>query len=732
MTDVAPRVLAFYLPQFHPIAENDRWWGDGFTEWTSVRAARPLFEGHVQPVQPGELGHYDLRSAETRTAQAQLARSHGISGFCYYHYWFKGRRLLGRVLDEVLAERSPDFPFCLCWANESWTRAWDGREDDVLLRQTYDAADDRRHLHWLARVFEDPRYIRINGRPLFLVYRPSRLPNAALTASMWREEAQRLGIADLYLCGVESLPEERRHPASFGFDAAVEFQPDWKHLGAPAMTLAGNSKLFDYGTTVNRMLARPAAAYLRYPCVTTAWDNSPRRQRDAVILAGSTPQLYGRWLRAAIARMSAPSPDENLVFINAWNEWGEGAHLEPSAEWGRAYLEETAEAVRGSSVQVTAPPTRRTHGRTPRVTVAMPTCNGATYVEEAIASVLAQTFDDFELVIVDDCSDDDTVARVSRFSDARMRVERHAIRRGLVGNWNRCLSAASGDYLTIFHQDDLMARDNLARKVALLDVHPQVAFVHSNVEQVGPDGTVLSPWWYAAPEAADAGVHRGRDFLERLFWGDNVVCCPSVLLRRQALLSHGVFDSHLPFTADWEMWMRLCLFYDVAYMPETLVSYRRHAGAETERFPGARGLAQYFLAKHRLVVKYGEHLPEDWRMRLVDQYGQEAQRLASEALADGRPREAWELFMLAGSVHAHTRPVQDDIPEPDPLSGMMPAFFDRVAAECDRRTGRAERDSWRRRCELLEHEVSALRTSLSWKVTAPLRLLFRVLSGRST
>ncbi|MDQ3627188.1 MAG: glycoside hydrolase family 99-like domain-containing protein, partial [Verrucomicrobiota bacterium] len=217
-----PRAIAFYLPQFHPIPENDEWWGKGFTEWTNVAKTRPIYPGHYQPHLPNELGFYDLRLPEARDAQADLARDHGIHGFCYYHYWFNGRRVLERPFNEVLASGRPDFPFCLCWANENWTRAWDGREHDVLLAQHYSEADDREHIRWLCRAFADPRYIRIKGKPLFLVYRTTALPDPRRTTDIWREEARRLGIGELFLGRVESnFPGERGDPRPLGFDAAV-------------------------------------------------------------------------------------------------------------------------------------------------------------------------------------------------------------------------------------------------------------------------------------------------------------------------------------------------------------------------------------------------------------------------------------------------------------------------------------------------------------------------------
>jgi lipopolysaccharide biosynthesis protein len=365
MTSMSARLLAFYLPQYHPIPENDRWWGAGFTEWTNVAEARPLFPGHEQPHIPADLGFYDLRSGDVREAQAQLAREYGIAGFCYYHYWFNGRRLLGRPLDEVLGTGRPDFPFCLCWANENWTRVWDGGSGDVLMRQNYSEEDDRQHIRWLAKAFRDRRYITVDGRPLLLVYRASILPDPARTMAIWREEARRLDVGEPFLCRVESFPDERGDPAALGFDAAVEFQPDWVNLGRPlrrnkrwvalrkvGLTNGeyGKHRIHEYGEVVERMLRRPSPSYRRYPCVTPSWDNTPRRKQHGVILRHSTPELYERWLRETIETATRDAAGQPLVFINAWNEWGEGAHLEPSRRWGREYLEATRKALHAARV----------------------------------------------------------------------------------------------------------------------------------------------------------------------------------------------------------------------------------------------------------------------------------------------------------------------------------------------------------------------------------------------
>jgi hypothetical protein len=367
----------------------------------------------------------------------------------------------------------------------------------------------------------------------------------------------------------------------------------------------------------------------------------------------------------------------------------------------------------------------------PRVTVAVPAWNGAAYIEQAVSSVLAQTFDDFELVVIDDCSDDDTVAIVSRFEDSRIRIEANASRLGLVGNWNRCLEAASGEYVSLFHQDDVMMPDNLARKVSVLDEHSSVAFVYSDVTQIDPAGEVLAESWYVPPEPGDAGVHAGLTFLERLFTGENLVCCPTVVMRR-GMMRDGGFDSHLPFTADWEMWMRLCLFHDVACVPDRLVHYRRHATAETERFSGVRGLEQCFMAKHRILEKYGALVPVDqWRQRLMTQYLEQIARSVGDAVVAGRLADAPEFLALARRLR-----LQAALGEQLEIEWTANLLADTVARASRRwvETGgvaEEELSLLRDQVRELRGTVQALRGSASWRLTAPLRFLFRALTGRS-
>jgi 2-polyprenyl-3-methyl-5-hydroxy-6-metoxy-1,4-benzoquinol methylase len=337
-----PKALAFYLPQYHPIPENDEWWGKGFTEWTNVTRAKPLFPGHYQPHVPSELGYYDLRIPEVREAQARLAADHGISGFVYYHYWFNGKRLLERPFEEVLASGSPDFPFALCWANEEWTRNWDAQTGTVLMPQDFNDEDDLAHIRYLATAFEDPRYIKIDGRPLMLVYRPQKLTEPKRTFGIWRDEAKRLGIPGLYLCYVESWGPPPGGPEAFGMDASVGFMPvTGDQVFTPVDGTRGH-RIIDYRSSVEKQMRRPEPShYRRFPSVMVGWDNTARRPYGATIFKDATPDAYEDWLRRTVDRVSDVPEKENYLFIVAWNEWAEGNHLEPDQQYGHAWLDAT-------------------------------------------------------------------------------------------------------------------------------------------------------------------------------------------------------------------------------------------------------------------------------------------------------------------------------------------------------------------------------------------------------
>lgn len=340
------RTIAFYLPQFHPIPENDVWWGQGFTEWTNVSKARPNYVGHYQPRLPADLGYYDLRLSEVMEKQANLARRYGIGGFCFYYYWFAGHRLLERPLEQMLETGRPDFPFCLCWANENWTRRWDGQENEILMAQKHSDDDDLAVIRDLARFFRSSNYIRVSGKPLILVYRITLFPDFARTARIWREECQRLGIGDIYIAQVESfeLAASGKNPNDMGCDAAVEFPPQGMatpvDLDAPLLNPDFKGTVADYRDIAVRYATRDLPAYKRFMGVMPGWDNTPRRQDNSYSFMEATPGAFQAWMEEAVRRTKQQfSGDERLIFINAWNEWAEGAYLEPDRRFGHTFLE---------------------------------------------------------------------------------------------------------------------------------------------------------------------------------------------------------------------------------------------------------------------------------------------------------------------------------------------------------------------------------------------------------
>ncbi len=349
------KFIAFYLTQFHPIPENNLWWGRGFTEWTNVTKATPLFPGHYQPHLPTDLGFYDLRLRETRRDQIRLAKEYGIDGFCYYYYWFGGKRLLEKPLDDMLADPESDMPFCLCWANENWTRRWDGAEEEILIEQVYGADADRRFIDDIIKYLKDPRYIKFDGAPLIIIYRPQHLPDCRETLNRWRQFCAEYGIPKIHAAC--ALTHRNWDHQQFGFDSAVEFPPH----NMRCRNLAHEMVFFepfsgycpDYADVAEMYLARSyGEGTSGFRGVFPSWDNTARRNNIATVILNGTPENYEYWLSRTVTKTIEEYPNqERFVFINAWNEWAEGCHLEPDRKYGRRFLEATLRAKHGSDLR---------------------------------------------------------------------------------------------------------------------------------------------------------------------------------------------------------------------------------------------------------------------------------------------------------------------------------------------------------------------------------------------
>lgn len=372
MVTKKPKLVAFYLPQFHPIPENDTWWGKGFTDWTNVKAAKPLFHGHDQPKVPHPgLGYYDPRNVDVLEHQAELAKRYGIHGFCFYHYWFDGKLLLEKPVENFLAAAKPDLPFCLCWANEPWTRAWDGRERDVLMPQKYGGIEDwERHFNYLLPAFRDPRAIRVDGKPVFLIYRIGSITNVNEMIRTWRRLAEKAGLPGLHIVAMLTIFSDSGDFKGVDIDATCEFYPTFAtkpkgtdfvwgafKMGLHLRVLKRYTPLFkkkvvqvSYDYIWKRIMAMPKLFPIQYRGAFVSWDNTPRKAQKGYVMKHCGPERYGHWLKRQLRRVAKDTHQEPLVFVNAWNEWAEGAYLEPDVKHGFKYLEATQSALQTYSL----------------------------------------------------------------------------------------------------------------------------------------------------------------------------------------------------------------------------------------------------------------------------------------------------------------------------------------------------------------------------------------------
>lgn len=370
------KLIAMYFPQFHAIPENDLWWGRGFTDWSHVRSARPQFEGHYQPRVPLNENYYDLSKLETLRWQVDLARRYGVFGFCHYHYWFDGKQLLETPTNLMLADPDIQFPFCLSWANETWSRRWDGRDHHILMEQTHPPTREswKCHYDYLIRAWTDPRAIKVGGRPLFVIYRPQYIEKIDDMLAFWRELARRDGLPGLYFV-FQKQYELPNSSCLKSFDAVFQFQP-FEAIGSSPhkrdnLRQPGLLKLFrrlperlqdrlrglrakfvkeltyhDYQETWRQIIKiRPDQKLKTFPGAFVDWDNASRYKNRATIFRGATPEKFAAAFAKLVDEMPQRHLPENFIFLNAWNEWSEGAYLEPDSRCGYRYLEAVKAAV---------------------------------------------------------------------------------------------------------------------------------------------------------------------------------------------------------------------------------------------------------------------------------------------------------------------------------------------------------------------------------------------------
>ncbi len=344
------RLIAFYLPQYHPIRENDKWWGKGFTEWTNVTKAKPLFRGHIQPKLPTDLGFYDLRVAEVRELQAQMAKEAGIEGFAYWHYWFgNGKQLLEYPFNEVLKSGKPNYPFCLAWANQTWTGIWHGSSNKTLIEQTYSGKEDyKNHFYHLLEAFRDSRYLKIGNKPIFLIYNPHSLPSFNEFKDCWNYLADKEGVGEFFFIGICSSNDDN------DFNGFVQHAPILQKQIKESVTkklikkvkqkILKHPNIYNFQDYVD-IAIKQEIKNDEFPLVLPNWDNTPRSKERGLVLKDSTPKRFEYYLNEMISKIEDRPFDKRLIFIKSWNEWAEGNYLEPDIRFGGKYLEAIKETV---------------------------------------------------------------------------------------------------------------------------------------------------------------------------------------------------------------------------------------------------------------------------------------------------------------------------------------------------------------------------------------------------
>ena len=606
-TTAEPWLIAFYLPQFHAIEANDRFWGKGFTEWRQLPRGISRYPGHYQPRTPRDLGFYNLLTSEALERQFAMAKAAGVTAFAYYYYWFNGTRVLEKPLDNLMAS-DLDVPFMIIWANENWTRTWDGSESSVLLRQDYRESDDEALVADLARHFADPRYIRIDNRPFFVIYNPGNVPDAAETIDRWRGLLRTQHGLDPLIFMTQTFG--RRDPAIFGLDGAMEFPPHKLTDVLPgrrtpdAYSSSFTGRVIDYEDFAMASLSEPAQDFPLVKTAVPSWDNECRRPNRGLSLEGTSPRKYEAWLRALyIKAMQRPILGQPIVAVNAWNEWAEGAYLEPDVHFGAAYLNATARA-RRSALQLMPD----CDAVRPRVTVIFPNYNHEAFIVERINSVLNQTIPPDEIIFLDDCSSDGSVKLAIKTLEASGIPFRMVLNSqnsgGVFRQWIKGIELAKHELIWVAETDDSVHPDFLLHLIPQFE-REDVAAAFGHIRYIDVDGTKLDDLEgyfddlqnFAWNSSAVVPAYRAftRDFTIK-----NVVPNASGLVFRKPKLTPAEIARLVEyrFAGDWYFYALILRGGSIAYCRSAESYFRLNRGSASR----SAFFTDRHLAEHVMVI----------------------------------------------------------------------------------------------------------------------------------